>query len=591
MQCVMGFLSSLTKARPQKVVRPALSNFYFQDPAFVETHAVETIAGRVRGFQATNGAPLVFRGVPFATARRFQNPQPVEPWQDELSCLRFGPACPQSPIGYRAARETASASSLGRLFSSSGPSQDDNYYGPMSEEDCLNLNVYTPSPDGKRPVLVWIHGGSFVMGSNIDAGALEASKLAEKSGAVVVCINYRLGPLGFLHFPEERISNLGIRDQIAALEWVRDNIASFGGDPANVTIIGQQSGGSSVGTLMGSPLAQGLFAKAIPISGGTLSTHSPRQWDHMFVLLKESLTSQLGGAELTSESLGKVPIDMLTHWITQTLIKSPIRELGTSALCWQPYRDGVVVPEGGAHKTLQSVTHSGEVPPVLTGHMSNEFSSAENLKLATPLNKNAAIKAIVPFLRARFHWTTRDDLAGGVERWTEHATTIFEIIESGKASRKEPTNPEAVVLSAANILQFEDSIFCLARDTKTYAYCLDWDNGSTGVDVELLFHFRGEAGKDCATAKGSGRPLEKLDEKRADQYMDAIMSFVHNGVPKVKKTNWRPFPEILHMKKRPFTSRFKQEIFAFQDVKTMIAKDMGIDTLLPQNATSLGAAP
>ena len=134
-------------------------------------------------------------------------------------------------------------------------------------EDCLFLNIWTPGTDAAaRPVMVWIHGGAFTIGSGSD-GLYDGAMLASRGDVVVVTINYRLGALGFLHLPALEESNFGMRDQVAALRWVRDNIASFGGDPGNIMIFGESAGGMSVGSLMGSPEAQGLFHKAIPQSG------------------------------------------------------------------------------------------------------------------------------------------------------------------------------------------------------------------------------------------------------------------------------------------------------------------------------------
>jgi len=145
-------------------------------------------------------------------------------------------------------------------------------YGMMNDTECLNLNVWTKSLEGSKPVMVWIHGGGFALGSSIEGGAYDGARLAGKEDIVVVTINYRHNAFGFVHFPQEGITNIGIRDQIAALEWVRDNVHNFGGDPGNVTVMGESAGGMSVGTLLGAPRARGLFKRAIPMSGATLNT-------------------------------------------------------------------------------------------------------------------------------------------------------------------------------------------------------------------------------------------------------------------------------------------------------------------------------
>jgi len=204
-----------------------------------------------------SGSMAVFRGVPFAAPPmgdlRWRPPRPVTPWQGTRRCVAFGPACPQP-------RQELVGRTPERM-----------------SEDCLYLNVWGPPPSKQegstRPVMVWIHGGGFTTG----AGSLpyyDGRKLAAK-GVVVVTINYRLGPFGFLAHPllsresERNVSgNYGLLDQIAALEWVRRNIAAFGGDKDRVTIFGESAGAVSVCRLMTSPLAEGLFHRAIAQSGG-----------------------------------------------------------------------------------------------------------------------------------------------------------------------------------------------------------------------------------------------------------------------------------------------------------------------------------
>lgn len=176
---------------------------------------VETTTGRVRGKDGT------FRGIPYATAKRFEAPQPPMPWTGVRDALEAGPAAPQP---------------ASRLEHALGPM-------PLPQsEDCLTLNVFTPSTSGSRPVLVWIHGGGFSSGSGGQVWYTGA-RLAREADAVVVTLNYRLGALGFLAL-DGVPPNLGIADQLAALEWVRDNIAAFGGNPAEVTLGGQSAGRS-----------------------------------------------------------------------------------------------------------------------------------------------------------------------------------------------------------------------------------------------------------------------------------------------------------------------------------------------------------
>lgn len=215
---------------------------------------VQTKLGTVEGTTRPNGV-RAFLGIPFAEPPvgdlRWKAPRPARAWEGARPAKTFAAA----PIQNRAVAMITGASNL--------------------NEDCLYLNVWTPArdPGEKRPVMVWIYGGAFMMGAT-STPAYEGSRLAEK-GVVVVSVAYRVGPLGFLAHPELSkeaggvSGNYGLRDQIAGLEWVRDNVEAFGGDPGNVTIFGESAGGISVSMLAASPKARGLFHRAISQSGGS----------------------------------------------------------------------------------------------------------------------------------------------------------------------------------------------------------------------------------------------------------------------------------------------------------------------------------
>ncbi len=225
---------------------------------------VKTTAGSIKGI--TKDGLQVFKGIPYAAPpvgeRRWLPLQPVEPWSGVRPAQTFGPIAPQNPVE----------------MSIMPPREPE-----PQDEDCLYLNVWTPGlDDARRPVLFWIHGGGFTMGSGSGPG-YNGSALAQRGDEVVVTINYRMGALGFLNLKEATggkiaaTGNEGLLDQTAALEWVRDNIAAFGGDADNVTIFGESAGGMSVGALMGMPRAKGLFHKAIPQSGATSTASSMAQ--------------------------------------------------------------------------------------------------------------------------------------------------------------------------------------------------------------------------------------------------------------------------------------------------------------------------
>jgi len=216
---------------------------------------VETRRGRVRG--VAEGGLAVFRGIPYARPpvgpRRFGPPEPAEAWTGTRDATRFGPSAPQN----------------GALI---GPIMSLGI--GRTGEDCLYLNVWTPAADRRRrPVLVWIHGGAFLLGSGSQM-LYDGATLARRGDVVVVTINYRLGAFGFLRLRDrfgQRLpatGNEGLLDQIAALTWVREEIEAFGGDPGQVTIFGESAGSMSCATLLGVPRAHGLFHRAILQSGG-----------------------------------------------------------------------------------------------------------------------------------------------------------------------------------------------------------------------------------------------------------------------------------------------------------------------------------
>ncbi len=239
--------------------------------ATAETTLVATAAGMLRGL--TRDGVHVFKGVPYGAPTggnaRFQPPTEPQPWTGVLDALVFGPKAPQ--VSTEDAYGSFPAKTLVR------PADE-----PMGE-DCLRLNVWTPhtGPPSSRAVIVWFHGGGFQYGSGASS-YFDGTNLAARQDVVVVTVNSRLNIFGYLYLAglgDARFANstnLGMQDKVAALRWVRDNIAAFGGNPGSVTIVGQSSGGGAVSTLMAMPTAQGLFHRAIIQSGTTVLKAIPQ---------------------------------------------------------------------------------------------------------------------------------------------------------------------------------------------------------------------------------------------------------------------------------------------------------------------------
>ena len=302
----------------------------------VEEVLVGTRAGKLAG-RRENGA-VVFRGIPYAAttagANRFRPPRPVSPWADTRDASRFGPVAPQLP------------SAMEMLL---GQSEI------VSDEDCLSLNVWTPEADGRRrPVMVWIHGGAFIFGSG-STPWYDGTRFALDGDAVVVTINYRLGAFGFTFLDDlgdEELAgsgNLGILDQVAALEWVRDNIDAFGGNPDDVTIFGESAGAISVGTLLGAPRAVGLFHRAILQSGASSFASTPTE---------AAATTQrlMATAGVTSVAeLVALPAEALLA-AQQKMMEAA----GSLGLPFRPVIDGTVLPAMPLETIASGAT--GDVP-------------------------------------------------------------------------------------------------------------------------------------------------------------------------------------------------------------------------------------
>lgn len=290
-----------------------------------------TLQGRIEGIE--RDGIWQFRGIPYAAApvgaRRFRAPAPPEPWEGVRSGAAFGATAWPEPGGVTA------------LLGDEGPGSD---------EDCLHLNVFTPACDGSaRPVMVWIHGGSFTAGSG-STPWYDGTSLAARGDVVVVTINYRLGALGFLWLGDlddsYRSSGMnGILDQVAALRWVQGNIAAFGGDPGNVTIFGESAGAMSVSTLLATPAARGLFHRAIAQSGAAEHVMTPQVASGVTAAMMADLG--VGSIEELLQVSPEALVDAGTR-VDATIHQEPQRAAaltGSLAMVFQPVIDGVWLPE------------------------------------------------------------------------------------------------------------------------------------------------------------------------------------------------------------------------------------------------------
>lgn len=324
---------------------------------------VETSYGKVRG--DTSGPVSVWKGIPYARPPlgklRFRLPQSPEPWPGVRDATRFGPIAPQ---------DIPHLQSLTQALSSSAEPQTGN-------EDCLYLNIWSPGTDDrKRPVMVWIHGGAFIIGSGSQPD-YDGAGFASQGDVVVVTLNYRLGLLGFLYLAEltgaEYLSsgNCGLFDQIAALQWIRENIAAFGGDPENITIFGESAGAMSIGMLLTMPAARGLFKRAILESGAADSMRSIEDATRM----TREFLKELKIAPDRLDDLVDVPIKTFLTAQATVLARNPLGGV-------RPVADGRDIPI----KPLQALAEgSAQDVVVLIG------TNRDEMKLFAPESSTSAM--------------------------------------------------------------------------------------------------------------------------------------------------------------------------------------------------------
>jgi para-nitrobenzyl esterase len=337
------------------------------------TPIVETAAGKVRGF-SSSGVD-VFLGIPYGAsttgANRFMPPARPQAWAGVRNCLNYGHSCPQAGTGVIE-------------NDANGRSTDEDAYllyrtgGWTRGEDCLRLNIWTPSvaaSSRKRPVMVFMHGGGYTGGSGNDLLCYNGENLARHHDVVVVTHNHRLNLFGYLNLAEiggERYAssaNVGMLDIVAVLEWVRDNISNFGGDPDNVLIYGQSGGGGKVSHLMVMPAAKGLFHRAVVESGSTLRSGSPETAaEHAAIILEE-----LGISRASLEKLHSLPTSALMRVQTELqrrLAANGRGRTGGGLGGWSPVVDGKVIP---AHPFEPGAPDVSAKVPMLIGTCLNEM--------------------------------------------------------------------------------------------------------------------------------------------------------------------------------------------------------------------------
>ncbi len=464
-----------------------------------------TPSGKLQGLEKRD--VLQFRGIPYARAGRFRAPERVAPWPDVRDATQFGPIAPQPPT-------VAGAFGAGRPGGGS--------------EDCLVLNVFTPAQhlDGARPVLVWIHGGGFTGGSG-NVPWYDGTNLAADGDVVVVTINYRLGALGFLHLahlhPELAGSGAnGIRDQVTALEWVRDNIAAFGGDPGRVTVFGESAGGMSVGTLLGTPAAAGLFHGAIAQSGACANVSTVDS----AIAVTDRFLAALGVAAGDLDALLAAPVDDVLDAQAAidprvTAAARPPEGARAGLLTYQPVVDGTVLPR----PPLDAVrAGSAAGIPLVAGSTAEEWNLFHiRSRMLGALDEDRA----------------RRRLAGIVG-----ADRVGDVWDAYRIARPD-ADPDAIVCAAMTDAVFRIPAVRLAEAQVAHGprvsmYGLDYASPSFGachgIDVPFVFDNLDRTGVEVLLSGSDG--LDEDAHRLAGRTARAWTTVAHTGAPVHDELAW-----------------------------------------------------
>jgi para-nitrobenzyl esterase len=466
---------------------------------------VQTEFGKVRGY--IHNGTHTYKGIPYAKAERFMPPSKPDSWKDVRSSMTYGPVCPL----------------VDPTTSVNDPSEFAFHHDwGYPNEDCLRLNIWTPGVnDGKkRPVMVWLHGGGYSAGSSQELPSYDGENISKKGDVVLVSVNHRLNVLGFLDLSKfgdkyKNSGNVGMMDIVSALEFVKNNISAFGGDPNNVTIFGQSGGGGKVTTLMNAPSAKGLFHKAIVQSGATARFQEPEITTRVGVAVVQAL----GLTNANVDSIQKVPYAQLAAASKKALQK--VREQLTAegktisgfGFGWSPVRDGVFLPY---QPTEPAALALSATVPLMIGSTKNEFITS---LWGNPQLKNGTVDDMKAFLQKRFGDKTEAYIAA-VKKAYPNDTKPTDLVDVDDRFR-------AGTVNQAN----------LKSSTKTapvYMYLFSWQSPVMDGDMkalhcmELPFVFNNIA--RCEEMTGGGKDAYAL----ADKMSQAWINFARTGNPNHK---------------------------------------------------------
>lgn len=475
------------------------------------TTSTRTSYGSLRG--VTEDGLVVFRGVPYARPPlgdlRFAPPQPPEAWTGVRDATVFGPS-PMQPTNPVTGQQA----------------------GGTPSEDCLTLNVWTPDTDGgRRPVLVWIHGGAFTFGAGSRA-TCHGAVLARRGDVVVVTINYRLGLFGYLRgidicgeaLPSS--GNEGLLDQLAALRWVREEIAAFGGDPENVTVAGQSAGAVSISAMLAMPAARGLFQKAILQSGSAMAVQAPARANGVM----ESILADLGLAPHEAGRLRVLPAAQLLEVQSRVTPRA-------AGVAYGPIGDGVDVP---ADALAAIAAGSSAGIPLLVG------TNLEERKFFRRLDPWADGLSDEVLLARLAEPRTSAHAGDSVQFDPVEAIAVY---REARAARGESTSAEELwfaILSDRRhrVPAMRQAEAHAAHTSQTFAYLFTWKSpawgGKLGAGhcVEIPFVFGTLDAAEAQDLVPAGSSVGTLP----GQMQDAWVAFARTGSPRTRDLpGWEPY--------------------------------------------------